>query len=90
MDNLVGWISLGVAILIHLIGTVVWATRMSTLLDVLRKTLDSLAFEMKSLHKDYVGREEFAREMAIIEKEHLAIWKNVDEVKRQHDKDHNK
>ena len=83
MTDVVGWIGLGMAILAHLVGTVIWATRMSTILDILRKTLEALSFEMKTLNKEYVGKEEFSREMIIFEKENAAIWKNIDEIKKK-------
>lgn len=99
MDNLVGWIGLGTAIFVHLVGTVVWATRMTTVLEMVQQTLGELHTDHKAMTKVYITKEEFAKDIGRFEKEQAAIWKHIDdlrilrnetasELKRQHDKDH--
>ena len=99
MDNLAGWISLGTAILVHLVGTVIWATRMTTVLEMVQKTLGELHVDHKAMTKVYITKEEFGKDMGRMEKEQNAIWKHIDDLrvlrnetasdlKRQHDKDH--
>ena len=99
MENIIGWIALGVGVLVHLIATVVWATRLSTILEMLTKQVDKLSSKIDNMDKEYIDRKEFETEKLSIEKDLNSIWKHIDDlrllrkqeamdIKCQHDKDH--
>lgn len=67
----------------HIITSVWWASKTSTLLDVVQRELKEMVSELKSMNKVMVSKEEVAREQAVNEKEHVAIWKNIDEIKER-------
>jgi hypothetical protein len=65
----------------HIITTVWWASKITTVCEMAQKSLAELTAEMKSVNKTYVSKEDFARERAIAEKEHEAMWKQIDKLK---------
>lgn len=81
----IAWVSvvvtLGIFVTTHIVVTVWWASRVNTLLDIVQKNLGELVAELKSVDAKYFTREEAARELAIAEKEHKALWRKIDELK---------
>jgi hypothetical protein len=73
-------ITLGIFVVTHIIITVWWASRVNTLLDIVQAKLGEIVVELKRMEHAYVTKEDAARELAIAEKEHKAIWKRLDEL----------
>lgn len=74
------WVGITLVILTHIIATVWWAAKISTLLSMTQTSLESLALEMKAVNKTYVSKEDFAKEMVTKDKEITAMWKRIDEI----------
>ena len=75
------WVAVIFTILIQLVGTVWWASRMNTLLSILREDFKIIMAEMMVVKTSFVSKEDNARELAIAEKEHQALWKRIDELR---------
>lgn len=80
--NLGVMITMGIFIVTHIVTTVWWASRMNTLMDIVRKELADVVIELKANRGLYSSKSELAAVMAVAEKERVALWKNVDEIKR--------
>lgn len=76
-------VTLSIFLITHICITVWWASRVNTLLDIVQKELREIVIEFKSMKSVYFTREEAARELAISEKEHKAIWKRIDEIRER-------
>ena len=76
-------VTLAIFVFSHICITIWWASRVSTILDLVQLELKDVVAELKALRSTYVSKEDIAREMAITEKEHKALWKNVDELKKK-------
>lgn len=74
---LIGGFVLAFGLIGNVITTIWWASRITTTLDILRSAVD----ELKSEKKTYATKEDVAREVGVADKEHSAIWKNIDEIK---------
>ena len=81
MEVTAAWVGIILVVLAHIVSTVWWAAKVSTLLVLVQETLSDLSVEMKAVNKTYVSKEDFSRERAVDEKEHQALWKNIDEIK---------
>lgn len=79
------WISaivtIGIFVLSHIGITIWWASRVSTLLQVVQSELKTIVVEFKESRNQFFTREEAAREIEIQEREHKAIWKRIDELR---------
>lgn len=65
-------------LLAHVFTTIWWASRITTILSILQSAVD----EIRADKKTYSTKEDLAREIAIADREHKAIWKNIDEIKQ--------
>ncbi len=79
----IGIIGIALVILAHVVTTVWWAAKITTILTIAQTSLESLATEMKAVNKTYVSKEDFSRELAIKDKEIAAMWKRIDEIKHK-------
>lgn len=74
-------IALVIGLVGHVITTVWWASRITTILELTQKSMETLSVEMKAVNKTYVSKEDLARELVVNEKEHAAMWKQIDNMK---------
>ena len=72
---------LAIAIIGHIVATVWWAARITTILSLAQTSLAEITADIRAHKLNSVTKEDMARELAISEKEHKAIWKNIDELK---------
>ena len=77
------WMVLGMGLLAHVIASVWWASHINTLLGIQSKLLEQLAKEISLMRASYVSKEEFAYRTATSDKEHQAMWKQLDELKER-------
>lgn len=73
----VSGVLLAMGIIGNLVTTVWWASKITTTLTILKSAVD----ELKADKKTFATKEDLARELAVTDKEHKALWKNVDEIK---------
>lgn len=92
MNHIVPWISLGVVLLGHLLASIIWATRIDTLLNIMRTQVDSISKDLGSYRDRYstkedvsmalkISEKEVAIALAMAQKENVALWKKIDEIK---------
>lgn len=74
-------VTIGIFVLSHIGITIWWASRVSTLLQVVQSELKTIVVEFKESRNQFFTREEAAREIEIEEREHKAIWKRIDELR---------
>lgn len=75
--------TLALFVLSHIGITIWWASKTNTLLDIVQRDLSELISELKGIKNSFVDKADLSRELAIAEKEHRAIWKNIDELKER-------
>jgi hypothetical protein len=73
-------ITLGVGLLGHIVTTVWWASKITTILENALKSLMELSIEMKAVNKTYTSKEDFSREIGRIDKSQEAMWTKVDHL----------
>ena len=74
-------VTLGLFVITHIVITVWWASRVNTLLDVVQSKLTEIVVNLKAMEGAYVKKEELAYRVATSDKEHAAMWKQIDELK---------
>ena len=74
-------VTLGVFVIGHLMTTIWWASRVNTLLDVVQNKLSEIVVNLKAMESSYVKKEELAYRVATSDKEHAAMWKQIDDLK---------
>ena len=77
-------VTLAIFVVTHIIITVWWASRVNTLLDIVQGELKEIVLEFKGMREAYVTKETFAARIATSEKEHLAMWREIDRAKTRH------
>lgn len=71
-------VTIALFVLIHIVATVWWASRVNTLLDIVQRNLIDLVSEMKAMKNIYVSKEDFTRELTLSLKDREAMWKKID------------
>lgn len=74
-------VTLFVFVVSHIVITVWWASRVTTLLVLVQKELDQIVGELRTGRQVYFTRDEAVRERTVAEKEHDAMWRRIDELK---------
>lgn len=81
-----GVIISGIALFLGLLGNIVatvwWASKITTRLTILISTVDELNMERKAM----ATKEELVREIAVLNKENIAVWKKIDYLTEAFDK----
>lgn len=72
------WIGIIIIVLGHVITTVWWAAKVSTLLVMVQKSLENLSIDMKSVSVMYVSKDELTRALTVAKQEREAMWRKVD------------
>lgn len=75
---LIALVTLGIGLISHIVTTVWWASKITTILESAQKSLIELSVDMKAVNKTYVSKEDFAREMGHMEKRIDAAWEKID------------
>ena len=78
MELSAAWVGIIIVVLAHIVSTVWWAAKVSVLLSLVQKSLETLSIDMKALNKTYVSKEELAREITISSQERKAMWDKLD------------
>ena len=76
-------VTLALFVLTHIVITVWWASRVNTLLDMVQGELKDIVVELKATRGLFVTKEELAYRIATSDKEHAAMWKQLDDLKRK-------
>ena len=58
-----------------------WSAKISTLLEILQKELSQLVDEFKEMRGSYVTKEDLAYRVDSSDKEHKAMWRQIDDLK---------
>ena len=74
-------VSLAIFIMTHIGITVWWASRVNTLLGFVQTELREIVAELKASRSTYMTKDEFTYYCAQADKEHVAMWKRIDEVR---------
>ena len=74
-------LTLGIFVVSHICLTVWWASRVNTLLDIVQVELKEIVAELKASRGIFVSKEELAYRVSSSDKEHAALWKQIDALK---------
>jgi hypothetical protein len=74
--------SLGIFLVLQLVTSVWWASKMNTLLTVLQREVQETLSEIKSMKSNYVTMGDCKSKCMMTDKEIEALWKRVDEINR--------
>lgn len=80
MESSPAWIGIAIIVLVHVVSTVWWASKVSTLLDVVQRDLNLVMVEFKLSRNIYITKEESASIAALQQKEMSAVWKKLDKL----------
>ena len=75
-------VTLALFVVGHLITTVWWASKVSTLLDRVQTDLRDIVTELKAVRNVYVTKDDYLQRMISTDKEHTAIWGAIDALRR--------
>lgn len=67
-------VSLGVGLIVHLVSTVWWASKITTTLEIVRNNVKEMLID----GKQYATKEELAEKLTSRDQQITAIWKKVD------------
>ena len=76
-----GWgaiATLSVFVISNIAALIYWSARISTLLEVVQRDLHEMTVEFKAMKSTYVSKEEFTYRISSSDKEHAAMWKQID------------
>ena len=71
-------VTLAIFVLSNIAALIYWSARISTLLDVVQKQLKDLSSDLKGMRELYMTKESFAYRVSQSDKEHAAMWKQLD------------
>lgn len=74
-------VGLSVGVLVHIVSTVWWAAKITTILSTLQANVADMASEVKASRQIYISREEVAKALAVAEKEKDSMWKRIDSMR---------
>ena len=77
------YISLGTFILIQVVSSVWWASRVNTILGIVQKDLGDLVAELKSMKENYVNKASCAEHKTGINQQVQALWAKVDQLQKK-------
>ena len=77
---IIALITLGLGLTGHIVTTVWWASRITTILEASSRSLMELSIEMKAVSKTYVTKEEFSKDLSHVEKKIDAAWIKIDKL----------
>lgn len=75
--------TISIFLITHIGMTIWWMSRVTTLLDIVQMTLKDVVQELKLFRAVYVTKEEFSYFKAEVDKQHEAMWRRVDEERRE-------
>lgn len=78
----IGTLALGVAG--NFAACIWWASKTDTILTFLQKNLNEMVTEIKAAKMGFVTKDEVSREIGIADKENKALWRNIDELKKEY------
>lgn len=87
MTGGVGWgaiVTLAIFVISNIAALIYWSARISTILTIVQNELKDLTVEFKAMRNTYVSKEEFAYRNANADKEHAAMWREIDRAKTRH------
>ena len=76
-------VTLGLYFVSHLVISVWWASKVDTLLNGVQTELKEIITEMKAHRLNTFTKEDAARELGHIEKEHKLLWNRQDEIREE-------
>lgn len=79
--QLVAILSFGVMVLIHVVSTVWWASKVNTTLQIVVKDVGDLVVELKAMKDTYVKKEDFAKAVSDGNRHRDSMWKKIDDLR---------
>ena len=76
-------VTMGIYLLTNLCVTVWWMSKVTITLKFVQDELRELVTELKAIKIVYMKREDVVRELSVIEKEQIAIWKKIDTMQEK-------
>ena len=86
LGNTIALAAVGIGLIGHMVATVWWASRITTILGQAQLELRDMSIEMKAVNKTYITKEEYAKDQGQSEKRLDAVWIKVDKLmEKNHD-----
>lgn len=73
-------ITIFIFMLTHLIGSIWWASQITTTLDFMKESVDIMTKAIIKHESTYYSKEEAAKDFAYRDKEIEAIWRKLDTI----------
>lgn len=80
MESVAVWVGLVIVVLVHIVSTVWWASRVSAFLEIVQRDVQIVIDELKLARGVYTTKEEMAAAIAVQQKEISAVWKKLDKL----------
>ena len=74
-------VTLGIFVGSNIAALIWYGSKFSTLLEVVQRDLHELTIELKAMKESYLSKESFAYHVAVSDKEHVAMWREIDRAK---------
>jgi len=81
VGNIITLVAVCIGLVGHIVATVWWAATVNTTLKIVVGQVGDLVVELKSMKNLYVKKEQYSKDMALVEKNQEAIWRKLDEIK---------
>jgi len=75
-------VTLGLFLLTHLVASVWWASKVNTLLSILKIEVETILVEIKDMRAQYVLKSDYMHKISNIEQSQKAVWKKIDEMQK--------
>ena len=80
----VAWVSIVITIFIfllsHIIATVWWASKVNTMLDIVRGNLTDLITELKTMKTLYITKEDAHHSFEDLKSTQKVMWEKIDKI----------
>jgi hypothetical protein len=79
---IVAIVTLAIGMLVHVVTTVWWASRITTVLERCQADITTLLADSKAISNIYVKKEDYNRDLTNLESKVDAAWSAIDELNK--------
>ncbi len=75
-------VTLAIFVISNIAALIYWSAKITTILTIVQEELKELTVEFKGMREAYLTKEAFSYRIAISDKEHAAMWREIDGLKK--------
>lgn len=72
--------TVSIFIIVQIVASVWWASRVNTILGIVQRELGDLVAELRAMKENYVNKAEFEKHSVPCKSQFDAIWKRIDQL----------